>query len=235
MSVELKDSTTSETPLGKSASSSLCPIVVQSAPQPHPQLRFADVSPIGFAAFGLTTCLLNMRTVGAINKDKSMPMILGMGACFGGFAQVLTGLLCYLNGNRFQAVVFTSFGTFWCSFVMMEFHPTKVDEGSFAAYTFIWGLYASWFLVHSIKHRYPRVVQGLIVFVVMFIWLLSLGAIIKHSGEGHAREKASEFFTRLGGAVGVIVGLWALYISGAELNEWPLMEQPPLSTTSTTV
>ena len=74
----------------------------------------ANPGPLGLMGFGMTTVLLNMHNAGFFPLSA---VIISMGIFYGGFAQILAGLLEYKKGNTFPATVFTSFGLFWLSLI----------------------------------------------------------------------------------------------------------------------
>ena len=57
----------------------------------------ANPAPLGLMGFGLTTVLLNLHNAGLIGLSS---MILGMGLCYGGLAQVIAGFLSGLDSEH---------------------------------------------------------------------------------------------------------------------------------------
>jgi len=74
----------------------------------------ANPAPLGLAAFGMMTVLLNLHNAGAYGLGS---MVLGMGICYGGMAQVIAGIMEWKKGNTFGTTAFCSYGLFWLSFV----------------------------------------------------------------------------------------------------------------------
>ena len=58
----------------------------------------SNPAPLGLCAFGMTTVLLNIHNIGFTQLDS---MILAMGVFFGGFAQILAGLMEFKKNNTF--------------------------------------------------------------------------------------------------------------------------------------
>ncbi len=70
----------------------------------------ADPAPLGLLGFGLTTVLLNLHAAGFYELNS---MILAMGICYGGIAQIIAGAMEWKKGNTFGTVAFLSYGLFW--------------------------------------------------------------------------------------------------------------------------
>jgi succinate-acetate transporter protein len=71
--------------------------------------------------FGMTTILLNIHNAGFFPISA---MILAMGLCYGGLAQIIAGIMEYKRGNTFGVTAFISYGTFWWSLVFLLVMPT---------------------------------------------------------------------------------------------------------------
>src|SRR3981081_4755717 len=69
-------------------------------------------APLGLLGFGMTTVLLNLHNAGFYELNS---MILAMGICYGGTAQVIAGIMEWRKGNTFATTAFTSYGLFWLS------------------------------------------------------------------------------------------------------------------------
>ena len=50
-------------------------------------------------------------------------MILAMGICYGGAAQIVTSIMEWKKGNTFAATAFLSYGFFWFSLVTLVLLP----------------------------------------------------------------------------------------------------------------
>src|SRR3982751_5599878 len=73
-------------------------------------------APLGLLGFGMTTVLLNLHNAGFYELNT---MILAMGICYGGAAQVIAGIMEWRKGNTFATTAFVSYGFFWLSLVTM--------------------------------------------------------------------------------------------------------------------
>src|SRR6267154_2169415 len=73
-------------------------------------------APLGLLGFGMTTVLLNLHNAGFYELNS---MILAMGICYGGAAQIIAGIMEWRKGNTFAATAFISYGLFWLSLVTL--------------------------------------------------------------------------------------------------------------------
>jgi len=78
--------------------------------------KLANPAPLGLMGFGMTTVLLNIHNAGFFPIGS---MILAMGLCYGGLAQIIAGILEYKKGNTFGVTAFTSYGLFWWTLVFI--------------------------------------------------------------------------------------------------------------------
>ena len=86
------------------------------------QLRDMTANPatLGLLCFGMTTILLNLHNAGFYEMNS---MILAMGICYGGLAQIIAGIMEWKKGNTFAATAFISYGFFWLSLVLLIILP----------------------------------------------------------------------------------------------------------------
>src|SRR5450432_3720108 len=123
----------------------------------------ANPAPLGLFAFGMTTVLLNLHNAGFFELNS---MILAMGICYGGTAQVIAGIMEWKKGNTFAATAFISYGFFWLSLVLLLTLPklglaTASNETALAAYLTVWGLFTACMFVGTLKlHRAGQVIFG---------------------------------------------------------------------------
>src|ERR1700747_1328235 len=103
----------------------------------------ANPAPLGLLGFGMTTVLLNLHNAGFYELNS---MVLAMGLCYGGIAQIIAGSMEWRKGNTFATTAFISYGLFWLSLVTLII-VTKLgwapasNEKAMAAYLFMWGLF----------------------------------------------------------------------------------------------
>ncbi len=177
---------------------------------------FANPAPLGLAAFGMTTILLNIANTGAFAVSA---MILAMGIFYGGLAQILAGIMDFKNGNTFGTTAFTSYGLFWISLVTLLLlpHITFLSGATAAAatdahflgwYFFVWGLFTMMMFIATLKKN--TMLQ--IIFGTLFIlfYLLAL------RDWGYITGTAANII----GYEGILCGLSAVYLAMAEvINE----------------
>jgi hypothetical protein len=170
----------------------------------------ANPAPLGLFGFGMTTVLLNLHNSGCYKMNS---MILGMGLCYGGAAQVIAGIMEWKKNNTFGTTAFISYGFFWLSLVALVLLPKldanfKTDDAGMAAYLAIWGLFTLGLFIGTL--RGSRALQ--FVFATLVILFFALAA-------GH-QFKLSEGFEHITGWEGVVCGLAAIYTGLAQvLNE----------------
>jgi len=168
----------------------------------------ANPAPLGLFAFGMTTVLLNLHNAGCYELNS---MILAMGLCYGGIAQVIAGIMEWKKNNTFGTTAFISYGFFWLSFVAMILLPkagvTATDTTAKVAYLVVWGLFTLGLFIGTL--RLNRALQVVFASLVVLFFLLALG--------DHLENKA---ILRLAGWEGLFCGGSAIYAGLAQvLNE----------------
>ena len=170
----------------------------------------ANPAPLGLMGFGMTTVLLNIHNVGFITLGS---MILAMGIFYGGFAQIIAGVLEFRKGNTFGVTAFSSYGLFWLSFVALVIIPKLItnidapDSTALAAYLFMWGLFTFMMFISTLKKN--MALQFVFISLTILFWLLALGDFT-----GNAT------IIIIAGYEGIICGLSAIYLAMAEvINE----------------
>lgn len=172
--------------------------------------KLANPAPLGLMAFAMTTILLNLHNLGLYPLNA---MIVSMGIFYGGLAQVIVGIMEFKKGNSFGTTAFTSYGLFWISLVAVWLFP----EAGFAAAGTTDSLALGWYLatwgIFSLFMWYgtwggSKVSQFVFLTVTLLFFSLAL-----HNWTGSA------FLGRVAGAIGVICGSSAFYLSMAELME----------------
>ncbi len=170
----------------------------------------ANPAPLGLLGFGMTTILLNLHNAGFYEMNS---MILAMGLCYGGLAQILAGLMEWRKGNTFAATAFTSYGFFWISLVLLVILPklgiaTTSNETAMSAYLASWGLFTACMFVGTLRlHRAGQVIFGSLT---ILFFLLAYGDF---TGAGPTFRHAT-------GYEGIFCGLSAFYAAVAQvINE----------------
>src|SRR5208283_3256912 len=170
----------------------------------------ANPAPLGLLGFGMTTVLLNLHNAGFYELNS---MILAMGICYGGTAQVIAGIMEWKKGNTFAATAFISYGFFWLSLVTLIV-LTKLglgapsDETAMSAYLAIWGLFTAVMFLGTL--RLNRALQFVFGSLTILFFLLAIG---DYTG-------ASAGFKHLTGYERIVCGFSAIYAGLAQvLNE----------------
>ncbi len=181
--------------------------------QEETTIRIADTSsnpaPLGLAAFGMTTILLNIHNAGFFAMDT---MIFAMGIFYGGIAQIIAGIMESKKKNTFGFTAFISYGFFWIALVGLMVMP-KLGWGdapsktSMVAFLGVWCLFSMFMLIATFKLN--KALQAIFaLLVVLFILLIT------------ANVTGNETIHKLAGFEGIVCGLTALYTSMAQvINE----------------
>lgn len=171
--------------------------------------NFANPAPLGLMGFGMTTVLLNIHNAGYY---KLSTMILAMGICYGGLAQIIAGIMEWKKNNTFGTTAFTSYGLFWLSFVGLLIMPKMglgeaADKAGIIAYLVMWGIFTSLMFIGTL--RATRALQFVFGSLALLFFLLAIGDATENA--------AIKTFT---GFEGIVCGLSAIYTAIAQvLNE----------------
>lgn len=167
-------------------------------------------APLGLLGFGMTTVLLNFHNAGFYELNT---MILAMGICYGGLAQIIAGIMEWRKGNTFATTAFISYGLFWLSLVALIV-MTKLgwaaasNDKAMAAYLFMWGLFTLVMFIGTL--RLNRALQFVFASLALLFFLLAYGDF----------ENASPGFKHFTGWEGIVCGFSAIYTGLAQvLNE----------------
>jgi hypothetical protein len=188
-------------------------------PQPvmHTQeapLAIADPAPLGLAGFGVTTMMLSFINAGVIGAGATVA-VLPMAFAYGGLAQLLAGMWAFKRGNTFAATAFTSFGAFWLSYyLLVDVFAAQIKPASDAGpiiglYLFMWGVFTLYMFIASLAGTKAVMVVFFLLFLTFI--LLALGAWGWGGGGGTG-------FTHIGGWVGILTAIAALYTSFADVT-----------------
>jgi hypothetical protein len=167
-------------------------------------------APLGLLGFGMTTVLLNLHNAGFYDLNS---MILAMGICYGGAAQIVAGIMEWKKGNTFATTAFLSYGLFWFSLVTLIIlaklgWASPSNETAMAAYLAMWGLFTAVMFIGTLRLH----VAGQIVFgsLTVLFFLLAIGDF---TGAGQS-------FKHFTGYEGIFCGFSAIYAGLAQvLNE----------------
>ena len=167
-------------------------------------------APLGLLGFGMTTVLLNLHNAGFYELNS---MVLAMGICYGGAAQIIAGIMEWRKSNTFAATAFISYGFFWLSLVTLIVLAklgwgAPSDETAMAAYLAIWGVFTAVMFVGTL--RLNLALQVVFGSLAILFFLLAIGDF----------TGASAGFKHATGYEGIFCGLSAMYAGLAQvLNE----------------
>jgi succinate-acetate transporter protein len=167
-------------------------------------------APLGLLGFGMTTVLLNFHNAGFFELNS---MILAMGICYGGAAQVIAGAMEWKKGNTFATTAFLSYGLFWLSLVALIVLAklgwgAASSETAMAAYLAMWGLFTAVMFIGTL--RLNRALQVVFGTLTILFFLLAFGDL---TGAGAGFKHAT-------GYEGIFCGFSAIYAGLAQvLNE----------------
>ncbi len=180
----------------------------------------ANPAPLGLLAFGMTTVLLNIHNAGYYELNS---MVLAMGLCYGGSAQIIAGIMEWKKGNTFATTAFISYGFFWLSLVMLVLMPkiipgaTATNESSLATYLAVWGGFTAVMFLGTL--RLSRALQFVFGSLTILFAMLAYGDF----------TAASPGFKHITGYEGIVCGASAIYTGLAQvLNELYGREVLPL-------
>jgi succinate-acetate transporter protein len=169
----------------------------------------ANPAPLGLAAFGMTTVLLNLHNAGLFSMDT---MLLAMGIFYGGIAQVIAGIMEWKKGNTFGTVAFTSFGLFWLSLAALLIMPLKNlgfsnNSNAMIAYFTVWGIFTLGMFFGTLKAS--RALQFIFASLTVLFFMLAI-----RDFTGNA------IIAKITGIEGIVCGFSAIYTAIAlVLNE----------------
>ena len=170
----------------------------------------ANPAPLGLLAFGMTTVLLNLHNAGFYEMNS---MILAMGICYGGAAQIIAGMMEWRKGNTFATTAFLSYGLFWLSLVTLIIlaklgWASPSNDTAMAAYLAMWGLFTAVMFIGTL--RLSRALQIVFATLTILFFLLAIGDY----------TNASAGFKHFTGYEGIFCGFSAIYAGLAQvLNE----------------
>ncbi len=170
----------------------------------------ANPAPLGLLGFGMTTVLLNLHNAGFYELNS---MVLAMGICYGGLAQIIAGIMEWKKSNTFAATAFISYGLFWLSLVTLVVLAkaglgAPSNDVAMAAYLAMWGLFTAVMFLGTL--RLNRALQVVFGTLTILFFMLAIGDF----------TAASAGFKHTTGYEGIVCGFSAIYAGLAQvLNE----------------
>jgi uncharacterized protein len=194
-------------------------------------VKFANPAPLGLVGFGLTTVLLSLVNAGILPAAGDN-VVIPLALAYGGTIQIIAGLLEFYSGNTFGMTAFLSYGAFWWWFALMLIFgsngvlPLKGADSTIGAALILWGIVTTYLWVGTF--RLSRALWWIFLTLWIAFYLLGLGALL-----GMAT------LTRLGGWIGILCGLIAMYTSFAGVTNFcfgrevvPIGSRPMTSSSS---
>ncbi|RNF07740.1 GPR1/FUN34/yaaH family protein [Trypanosoma rangeli] len=180
------------------------------APAPAPvedyRQKLGDPGAVGFIAYGITTVLFNLSNAGLFPMNTTTA---GIVIAYGGFAQVLAGIMEFVRGNTFPCTIATTFGSFWIATALVWILPHKsnntpdeylqeADEAFMGVFFLLWAVFTSVALASSLVQ--PRAIFFVFVMTLLFFVLQAVAFFSKNA-----------LMKRIAGFEGICCGLSALY------------------------
>jgi len=166
--------------------------------------KIANPAPLGLAAFGLTTLVLNIVNAGIVPAE-SIGMVLPLGIFYGGMAQFVAGMWEFKKGNTFGSTAFSSFGAFWIALgtmILLENNGTieAVPKEGLAVFLIAWGIFTAYMFIGTLK--LTRTLQIVFLTLTILFFLLAAGEF-------------NPTIHKIAGYEGILCALSALYTSAA--------------------
>jgi uncharacterized protein len=173
------------------------------------ELKAANPAPLGLAGFGLTTVVLSTINAGLL-PPEALSAVVPLAFSFGGFAQIIAGVLEFKNGNTFGTVAFTSYGAFWWWYAFLLWTVgagwiKPPDPRGVGVALLMWGVFTFYMWIATFRTNFAL----WSIFLLLWITFFLLAGSDLGMGSG---------WHTLGGWVGLATGLDALYLSFAEVT-----------------
>jgi len=170
------------------------------------EIKSANAGPLGLAGFGLTTVVLSLINAGILPKD-AVSAVVPLAFAYGGTAQIIAGILEFKSGNTFGTVAFTSYGLFWWWFAFLNWTVgakliAPPAASGVAATLLMWGVFTFYMWIATFKSN-----KG-VWSIFLFLWITFLLLAGGDYGFGTGP---------IGGWIGILTGLDALFVSFAEV------------------
>jgi len=134
--------------------------------------------PFGLLCFGMTTCTAMFVITGWVPSSFSQ-VVVGYAAMFGGFGQLIAGVLELIKGNTFAGTAFSSYGCFWMGYAyyrtlelqgIVKSSSVQARAGD-ALYHGLWGFLTLAFFVVTLRKNGG--LQTIFSTLVITFWLLA--------------------------------------------------------------
>ncbi len=166
---------------------------------------FANPAPLGLIGFGLTTVILSLVNAGVLPHGGE-PVVLPLAFAFGGLAQMIAGILEFRTGNTFGMTAFVSYAAFWWWFAFLlllgDNHVLDLSQAgsTIGVALVVWGVFTLYMWIPTFKLNKALWWVFLTLWITFF--LLGGGILL-----------GMPILTRIGGWIGLVCGLLAMYTS----------------------
>lgn len=167
----------------------------------------ANPAALGLICFGLTTVLLSLINAGVV-PSGGLEVVLPLAFIYGGFMQILCGMLEAKEGNTFGMTAFTSYGAFWVWFALLLWlGGNKWLDLSHAGVAInvallLWGVFTLYMWIGTFA--LPKALWWVFLTLWITYFLLGIGGLTGNAAISHS-----------GGWLGIICGVLAMYTSFA--------------------
>ena len=180
--------------------------------QPAPAVAAGELGiplPLGLAGFGMTALMLSSINVGLFDASIT-PVVLPMAFFFGGITVILAGMWAFARGETFPAVALSSLGSFWISFtVIMKFVapglPPEQVGNAVGLFLLVWTVFATGACLPAAKTN-------------VAVLAVTVGTALAFLALSVANFAESDGLIKLGGVLGLLTGLTAVYTAFAVLS-----------------
>ncbi len=173
------------------------------------EVKVANPGPLGLACFGVTTVVLSCINAGLI-PAAALSAVVPLAFSFGGFAQLVAGIMEFRNGNTFGTVAFISYGAFWWWYAFLLWTVgagwiKPPDPRGVGVALLMWGVFTLCLWVSTFRKNLA--LWGIFLLLWITFFLLAGGDLGMGAG-----------WHTLGGWFGLATGVLALYLSFAEIT-----------------
>eukprot|EP00767_Chilomastix_cuspidata_P002423 gnl/Chilomastix_cuspidata/255.p2 GENE.gnl/Chilomastix_cuspidata/255~~gnl/Chilomastix_cuspidata/255.p2 ORF type:complete len:208 (+),score=38.44 gnl/Chilomastix_cuspidata/255:41-625(+) len=175
-------------------------------------MALGNPGPLGLICFGVTTTYLCFHFFDLYTDGN---ILYSAAFFFGGFLQVIAGIMEFFTGNTFGMTAFMSYGLFWISLKFGGYYNSVVSfSGSGSnlgwSFDFFFFIFTSLMSIGTILSKMNNLMILLFVDLALVFLILALETIF---------EPSSNFVPYLKATLGCICGINAMYIAMAEVVE----------------
>ncbi|HEX7370399.1 MAG TPA: acetate uptake transporter [Rhodanobacteraceae bacterium] len=170
--------------------------------------RTADASALGYGAFALTLWLASMGPAGWFEQPWHNILLILLTAALGGCVLGVAGILQWARGRNLDALLFIAFAAYWWV-AALDQHINFASRITAASAGFLGWYYATWALlafcawIAACRDGVARMLFTLGLWLTLFSFAL-------------ANWIHLDALTMLGGYLGLVTAIVAIYICAAE-------------------